>query len=276
MSPNVTVRSSVFSLAPLPRPLGPLCLLFAILIAAAAPARAATPVIPCRVLAEYAHDTETSTQGLFLLDGVFYESSGGYGRSFLTMVAPGTGRRLKTVPIAPELFAEGIAPQGKTLRMLTWKSGIGLVYTLRDLKPAGRFAYRAASEATQGWGLVFDGSRFVMSTGESRLEWRDPKTFAKVGELPVTDEGRPVRLLNELEFVGKLLYANIWKSDRVAIIDMTDGEVRAWLDLTSLRKRLAPKSGVANGIAYDPATSRLFVTGKHWNRLFEIEVPKLH
>ncbi|WP_190275290.1 glutaminyl-peptide cyclotransferase [Pseudodesulfovibrio mercurii] len=259
------------------RPLNVCCLLLAlaVLFLQAAPVRAATPVIPCRVIAEYPHDAGTSTQGLFYRDGVFYESSGGYGHSFLAVVDPATGRRLKTVPVPAELFAEGIAPRGDVLRMLTWKSGIGLIYTLDGLEPAGRFAYRGTWDATQGWGLVFDGKRFVMSTGASRLEWRDARTFAKVEELPVTDDGRPVSLLNELEFVGKWLYANIWKSDRVAIIDMGDGTVRAWLDLASLRGRLHPASGVANGIAYDPATGRLFVTGKCWDRLFEIEVPKL-
>lgn len=244
-------------------------------LAWAAPATAQTPVIPCRVIAAYPHDPGTSTQGLFYLHGLFYESSGGYGQSFLAIVEPATGRHLKAVAVAPDLFAEGIAPQGKTLRMLTWKSGIGLVYTLKDLRPVHSFAYRTTADATEGWGLVPDGERFVMSTGKDRLEWRDAKTFAKVDELPVTDEGRPVRLLNELEFVGKWLYANIWKADRVAIIDVHDGRVRAWLDLSPLRERLGRGCGVANGIAYDAAGKRLYVTGKHWDRLFEIEIPEL-
>ena len=240
-----------------------------------APAEAHTPVLTCRAVAAYPHDPGTSTQGLFYRNGVFYESSGGYGRSFLTMVEPGTGRRLKTVPVRDDLFAEGIAPHGDSLRMLTWKSGIGLIHALKDLSPRGSFAYRSTFGTTQGWGLVFDGKRFVMSTGKSRLELRDAATFARTGTVEVTDEGSPVRLLNELEFVGKYLYANIWKSDRVAIIDMTDGTVRAWLDLAPLRTRLGPDCGVANGIAYDAAGGRLYVTGKHWDRLFEIEVPKL-
>ncbi|OIQ50760.1 Glutamine cyclotransferase [Pseudodesulfovibrio hydrargyri] len=240
-----------------------------------APAGAQAPVIRCKVISAHPHDPGTSTQGLFFHNGVFYESSGGYGRSFLAMVEPATGRHLKTEPVAPELFAEGIAPRGDTLRMLTWKSGIGQVYTLEELRPVHPFAYRATASATQGWGLAYDGERFVMSTGGSRLEWHDAKTFAKTGELPVTDEGCPVPMLNELEFVGKWLYANIWKADRVAIIDMGDGTVRAWLDLLPLRERLGRACGVANGIAYDAARNRLYVTGKHWDQLFEIEVPKL-
>jgi glutamine cyclotransferase len=244
-------------------------------IAWTAPAGAQAPVIRCKVVAAHPHDPGTSTQGLFLHDGVFYESSGGYGRSFLAVTEPATGRRLMTEPVAPELFAEGIAPRGDTLRMLTWKSGIGHVYTLKELKPVHPFAYRGTAETSEGWGLAFDGQRYAMSTGQARLQWRDAKTFAKTGELPVTDDGSPVRRLNELEFVGKWLYANIWKSDRVAIIDVTDGTVRAWLDLSPLRERLRRDCGVANGIAYDEAGKRLYVTGKHWDRLFEIEVPEL-
>jgi glutamine cyclotransferase len=143
------------------------------------------------------------------------------------------------------------------------------------LKLVDRFAYRAALSSTQGWGLEFDGKRFIMSTGKARLEWHDAKTFAKTGELAVTDDGRPVPMLNELEFVGKWLYANIWKADRVAIIDVAEGSVRAWLDLSPLRERLGRGCGVANGIAYDAAGKRLYVTGKHWDRLFEIEIPEL-
>ncbi|MGE4424255.1 MAG: glutaminyl-peptide cyclotransferase [Pseudodesulfovibrio sp.] len=251
-----------------------LLLLLTILVWAA-PASAQTPVLTCRVIAAYPHDPGASTQGLFFRNGVFYESSGGYGRSFLAVVEPVTGRHLKTVEVAPDLFAEGIAPQGETLRMLTWKAGIGEIYTLKDLRRVNRFVYRSTFDDTEGWGLVFDGERFVMSTGRARLEWRDAKTFAKTGELPVTDEGHPVPMLNELEFVGKWLYANIWKADRVAIIDMADGTVRAWLDLSPLRERLSRDCGVANGIAYDAAGGRLYVTGKHWDRLFEIEIPKL-
>jgi glutamine cyclotransferase len=244
-------------------------------LAWAAPAAARAPIIRCKVIAAYPHDPGTSTQGLFFENGVFYESSGGYGRSFLAIVEPVTGRHLKTVEVAPDLFAEGIAPRGETLRMLTWKSGIGMVYTLKELRPVHPFVYRGMADSTEGWGLVFDGTRYVMSTGKSRLQWRDAKTFAKTGELPVTDDGQPVRMLNELEFVGKWLYANIWKADIVAIIDPGDGTVRAWLDLSPLRGRLGRDCGVANGIAYDAAGKRLYVTGKHWDRLFEIEVPEL-
>ena len=146
-------------------------------LAWSAPARAQAPVIPCKVIAAYPHDPGTSTQGLFYLDGVFYESSGGFGRSFLAVVEPVTGRHLKTTEVAPELFAEGIAPRGKTLRMLTWKSGIGHVYTLKELELVHPFAYRGTSSTTEGWGLAFDGERFAMSTGKSRLLWRDAKNL---------------------------------------------------------------------------------------------------
>ena len=252
-----------------------IALLLLAALALTLPARAETPVIPCRVVAEYPHDPATSTQGLFYREGLFYESSGGYNRSFLAVVEPETGRHLLTAPVQPGFFAEGIAPYGDYLRMLTWKSGVGMIYTLEDLAPVGSFAFRGTFERLEGWGLTFHDGQFVMSTGEAQLELRAPKTFARTGTIDVTDGGRPVRLLNELEFVNGWLYANIWKSDRIAIIDPADGTVRAWLDLSPLRARLSEGSGVANGIAYDEEAGRLFVTGKLWDRLFEIEAPEL-
>ena len=252
-----------------------LALILILLLTAAFPALAGAPFIPCRVQAEFPHDPETSTQGLFLQDGRFYESSGGYGRSFLTVVEPETGRRLQTVRIPPDLFAEGIAPYGGTLRLLTWQSGIGHVYTLEGLELVSRFNYRGTSEGVECWGLTFDGDRFILSSGTSQLRFHDPRTFKLLGRIEVTDDGRHVGLLNELEWVDGLLYANVWKSDLIAIIDTDTGTVRAWLDLSPLRERIGANSGVANGIAYDRETGRLFVTGKLWDKLFEIEKPKL-
>lgn len=239
------------------------------------PARAETPVIPCAVIAEHPHDPDISTQGLFYLDGLFYESSGGWKRSFVTVTDPETGRRLKTTDVDPQFFAEGIAPGRDVFHMLTWKSGIGLTFGLKDLAPRHRFAFAATGETLEGWGLALDGDRYVLSSGTSLLEFRDPATFARTGSVPVRDGDTPVRLLNELEMVDGWLYANIWKSDRVAIIDLADGAVRAWLDLSPLRGRLGEGAGVANGIAWDRETGRLWVTGKRWDRLFEIEVPDL-
>ncbi len=235
-------------------------------------AMAQAPVYPCRVKAEYPHDPDTFTQGLFFLDGNLFESSGGFGKSFLAVVELTTGKRLRTRAIDAKHFAEGIAPYQNTLFLLTWRSGIGFIHSLTDLTPLDSFAYRVPDEHTEGWGLTFDGSRFILSSGADNLHFHQPEDFSPTGAVQVHDGNTPVRQLNELECMEDLVLANIWKQDRIAVIDPADGSVTAWIDLSPLRKRIAPQSGVANGIAYNNATGRLFVTGKNWDKLFEIEV----
>lgn len=249
-----------------------LALLFAL---AALPARAECPVIPCVVLAELPHDATTSTQGFFIRDGVFYESSGGYNKSFLIKSDPRTGRTLLTRALDTAYFAEGIAPAGDSLLMLTWQSGTGFVHTLDALRPTGHFAYRSPGRYQEGWGLTRDRDNFILSSGTSILRFHSPESFTLVRTLEVTEDGRPVPMLNELEYVHGRIYANIWKSDVVKVIDPETGAVQASLDLSALRDRLSPESGVANGIAHDPETDRLYVTGKHWDKVFEIALPGL-
>jgi glutamine cyclotransferase len=257
----------------------PFKLLFAMALAAAlllvgSPALAQTDasVLPCRIRAEYPHDPATSTQGLYFADGLLYESSGGFGESYLTVSEPETGRRLRTWPLEGKFFAEGIAPYDGRLFMLTWLSGTGFIHAQDSLELLTTFAYRMNGEDTEGWGLAFDGERFILSSGTALLRFHRPDDFARTGTLLVHDGETPVRMLNELESVGGTLLANVWKKDRIAVINPHTGLVEAWIDLAPLRQRLAPESGVANGIAYDAATGRLFVTGKHWNKLFVIDV----
>lgn len=235
---------------------------------------AETPVLQPRILAEYPHDTGTSTQGLFFYDGLFYESSGGYEESFIAIVQPDTGLHLAVEPIPGPYFAEGIAPHRNTLYLLTWKSGVGFVHDLETLAFLSRFPHNK-NNPTEGWGLATDGTRFIRSSGSSRLTFHNPDDFALISSLQVTDDGTPVRLLNELEVVENTILANIWKSDRIAVINPESGEVIAWIDLSTLRERIDPDSRTANGIAYDPTTGRIFVTGKHWDKLFVIEVDGL-
>ncbi|MCJ2164496.1 MULTISPECIES: glutaminyl-peptide cyclotransferase [unclassified Pseudodesulfovibrio] len=250
-------------------------LLMASILVLPTPGRAEAPVIPCRPIKEFPHDAGTSTQGLFCFDNKFYESSGGYNRSFLAVVDPETGRHMQTVAFSPDHFAEGMAPFENSLYLLTWQSGVGYIYTLAGLEPVSRFAYRKTFETVEGWGLAFDSDHFILSSGTAQLRFHDPRTFELIAVKDVTDGDKPVPRLNELEYVEGLIYANIWKSDLVAIIDPASGQVRAWLNLDPLRSRIDEKSGVANGIAYDAKGKRLFVTGKHWDKLFEIEIPKL-
>jgi len=238
-------------------------------------AMAGAPILPCRVIQTLPHDPHTSTQGLLYLNDRFYESSGGYDHSFLAVVDPDTGRHLLTTRIGPTLFAEGIASCGHLLRMVTWQAGMGFIFSLDSLQKQGEFTYAKPHEQVEGWGLTCDASHFYLSTGSASVRLQDLKTFRQLGTLQVTDNGNAVHMLNELEYVDGWLYANIWKSDRIAIIAPATGNVRAWLDLSSLRLRIAPKSGVANGIAYDNVKKRLFVTGKHWNKMFEIAIPDL-
>lgn len=250
-------------------------LLALIFILTALPARAQAPVIPCVVLDELPHDPGTSTQGFFILDGVFYESSGGYNKSFLVKSDPRTGRALLTHAIDTSYFAEGIAPSDGGLRLLTWQSGTGFVHALDTLRRSGHFPYRARGLYHEGWGLTNTTRFFILSSGTAILRFHSLKDFTPVKTLLVTDGGRPVTMLNELEYVEGHIHANVWKSDLIKIIDPKTGQVRASLDLSALRARLSPDSGVANGIAYDAKTKRLYVTGKHWDKVFEIAVPTL-
>ncbi|MUM78664.1 glutaminyl-peptide cyclotransferase [Pseudodesulfovibrio sp. F-1] len=247
-----------------------LCVLATIGQAADTSGRAA--VLECRVVAEYPHDPQTSTQGLLFSQGLLLESSGGFGQSYLTISEPETGQRLLTRRIEGRYFAEGVALHENKLYMLTWLSGTGFIFDPQTLETLASFAYRADGESTEGWGLAHDGKRFILSAGTNILRFHRSRDFARTGTLAVRDGDEPVRLLNELEYVGGMILANVWKSDRIAVIDPDTGQVVAWIDLTPLRERIAPESGVANGIAYDPETGRLFVTGKHWDKLFVIEV----
>lgn len=240
----------------------------------ACPALAGVQAAPCVIINEYPHDVGTSTQGLFYLDGVLYESSGGYNKSFLAKVELATGKHLLTSAVDTSYFAEGIAPFGDKLRLLTWKSGTGFIHSMENLHQQGTFTYRPVEAPTEGWGLTLANGFYVLSTGTDRLYFHSPESFTRVGSVEVHDEGKPVRLINELEFVDEFIYANIWKSDIIVVIDSVSGDVVAKVDLSPLRRRVATDCGVANGIAYDEKGGRLFVTGKHWDKLFEIE--KVH
>ncbi len=236
-----------------------------------APATAQAPVYPAIILAEFPHEATTSTQGLVYQQGVFFESSGGFGRSFIAVVDHMTGIPHIRRPI-PRLFAEGVVSHNEQIHMLTWKSGYGFVFDQTSLTPLKHFTFSTDKNRTEGWGLTSDGQQFIMSNGTSRLLLRDFKTFAQTGTMLVRDGNKPISRLNELEYVNGLLLANIWKSDRIAIIDPTTGFVTHWIDLSPLRKRIASTSGVANGIAYDHVSKTVYVTGKHWDKLFAITI----
>ena len=225
------------------------------------------PPIKYRIAVEYPHDAEAFTQGLVFHRGAFYESTGLRGRSSLRKVDPATGRVVRQRPLSDRLFAEGLALIGGELYQLTWTSGRAFVVRLSDFSLVREHRY-----AGPGWGLAHDGSLLVMSDGTSTLRFRNPETFRVVREVEVRDGTRAIDALNELEFVEDALYANVWRSDRVARIDPESGTVTGWLDLSPIaeKERNAGDVDVANGIAWDGST--LFVTGKLWRSVYGLEL----
>ena len=226
------------------------------------------PVSGYEVVRTFPHDPGAFTQGLVYRDGFFYEGTGLNGQSSIRRVALETGEVLQIRRIEDRYFGEGIALVGDQLVQLTWQSGIGFVYDRQTFAPVRSFTYRG-----EGWGLTYDGTRLIMSDGTPTLRFLDPKTFAVIGRLAVRDGNRPVDDLNELEVVRGEIFANVWGTDRIARISPKTGAVRGWIDLAGLLPPAeAAGTDVLNGIAYDAAGDRLFVTGKLWPRLFEIRV----
>jgi glutaminyl-peptide cyclotransferase len=225
-----------------------------------------------RIVHIYPHDSSAFTQGLLYHQGFFYESTGLNGRSSVRKVVPETGEVVQMFDLPGEYFGEGLARWGDRLVQLTWQSRIGFVYDLATLKPLRTFSY-----ATEGWGLTEDGSSLIMSDGSAVLRFIDPETYQVTRAVEVRYGGFPVAQLNELEFVQDQIFANVWQKDIVLRISPSGGNVLGILDLSHLRSALGPVRGpeVLNGIAYDRDKHRIFVTGKLWPKVFEIEVPEL-
>jgi glutamine cyclotransferase len=232
----------------------------------------AAPLLPAVVKARLPHDPGAFTQGLVYRDGVFYESTGLYGHSSLRRVDPATGQVLARRELPRELFGEGLALVGGSLYQLTWREGRVLVADPSDLSPRGELAL-----PTEGWGACALDGRLVVSDGSDQLFFYDPKTMAALGSVAVTDDGRPVSRLNELETVAGRIWANVWGDNRIAVIDPATGRVAAWVDCSGLRPGTVAVDfeNVLNGIAHDPATGRVWVTGKRWPEIDEIAVPGL-
>jgi len=228
-----------------------------------------TNVAGYEVIKAYPHDPTAFTQGLVYVDGALYESTGLNGQSSVRQVKLETGEVLQKQAVDPAHFAEGLAEWNGKLIQLTWRSGIGFVYDRATLRLKGTFNFSG-----EGWGLTHDGNRLILSDGTANLRFLNPDSFREIGRVVVRDRGNPVQDLNELEFIKGEVYANIWHSNRIARISPATGEVLGWIDLSGLiPKQLLPHSeAVLNGIAYDSANDRLFVTGKLWPKLFEIRV----
>lgn len=221
------------------------------------------------VVQAYPHDPLAFTQGLIFEDGIFYESAGLYGQSSLRKVDLATGEVLQRVDLPAVYFAEGLTAWGDQLIQLTWQEHSGFVYDKDSFTQTGTFEY-----ATEGWGLTQDGERLIMSDGTSTLYFLAPETFAVLDRVTVTDLGREIANLNELEWIQGEVFANIWQTDDIVRIDPETGEVLGWIDLSGLlpEEERGPETNVLNGIAFDPQDNRLFLTGKLWPRLYEIRL----
>lgn len=214
------------------------------------------------------HDTQALTQGMLLHGGHYYESTGGYGISTLRRVEPGTGKVLKLHDLPVRAFGEGLALRGDRLYQLEWKSGQGFIYDRDTFERVGDFHYEG-----EGWGLAWDGEHFILSDGTPTLRFLEPDSFSVVRSVTVRNHEGPVDLLNELELIGEKLYANRWHEDEIVVIDPESGIVEAILNLAALeRPRPRDPESVLNGIAWDPATGFLHVTGKRWPRVHVLRI----
>jgi glutaminyl-peptide cyclotransferase len=246
-------------------------------------AQSGVPEYGYDVVHVYPHDRTAFTEGLFYLDGFLYEATGLEQHSWVRKVKLETGEVLQQHELPPEFFGEGIIKWKDKLYQLTYKTEVGFIYDFNTFEKKGEFHYPG-----QGWAFTTDGKQIYMDgsrntnadASDPEIRVWDPETLKETGVIRVTDEGRPVENLNELEWVKGEIYANIWQTNRIARIDPKTGKVVGWIDLTGL---LAPsdivetgdyRTDVLNGIAYDAQHDRLFVTGKNWPKLFEIKLSK--
>jgi glutamine cyclotransferase len=222
-----------------------------------------------RVVNSYPHDPDAFTQGLVFEDSVLYEGTGLYGNSTLRKVDLKIGAILQVHELPARFFGEGITIYGDKIIQLTWLSNVGYVHNKESFELLREFNY-----PTEGWGITHDGTHLIMSDGTSTLHFLDPESYKEVHRVKVLDSGSPVTALNELEYVQGIIYANVWRTDRIAMIAPSTGEVAGWIDLTGLlsEEDRTQRVDVLNGIAYDAEDDRLFVTGKWWPKLFEIEL----
>ena len=228
----------------------------------------AAPQLQWQVLGAFPHDTGAFTEGLLWHDGKLYESTGLEGQSSLRRVDLQSGTVEKKLNLPSNLFGEGLAWVGDKFYQLTWQSKLGFVYDA-NFKPIGKFSY-----TDEGWGLTTDGTALIQSDGTDTLTWRNPQNFAATKRLKVTWDGQPQTNINELEWINGKVWANIWQQDKIIIINPTTGKVESYLDLSTVipDAERGGQENVLNGIAYDAANGRLFVTGKNWPKLFWLKV----
>lgn len=221
------------------------------------------------ILARHPHDPTSYTQGLYFEDGILVEGTGRRGQSVLRKVEIDSGNVIEEVGLPSNYFGEGIAALDSRIFQLTWTSGLGFIYDKDSLRQIGQFSYPG-----EGWGLTTDGQDLIMSDGTAMLRFLDPDSFAEVRRVEVRGPAGAVTQLNELEYVDGSVYANIWFSDTIVEIDPQSGAVLGAIDFTPLSEESRPPTSdaVLNGIAFDPATDRFFLTGKLWPTMFELRL----
>ena len=219
----------------------------------------------------YPHQRTSYTQGLFWYDGTLWESVGEYGRSKMTRVDLESGRTLASVSLPKREFGEGAVLLDSVIYQITWREGVAHLYDVPSLKERATIKYSG-----EGWGIATDGEWLYMSDGTDKIYKLDPATFKRKMTIPVTYNGQPLSLLNEMEWIDGKLWANVYLIEKIVVIDPATGQVEGVLDLAGLlaESEMDSTTDVLNGIAYDEATGRIFITGKNWPKLFEIEVIK--
>ena len=221
-----------------------------------------------KVVKEYPHDTDSYTQGLFFHGGDLYESTGQYGSSTFRKVDLATGEALEKLDFNRKYFVEGSVVLGNNLYILTWESKVAFIYDAATLEYKSTYTY-----PREGWGLTTDGKQLIASDGSARLYFLDGE-YKLQRSVEVTLDGRPVRYLNELEFIDGRVWANVYTTDLIVIINPSTGAVEATVDCTGLlpAKLRDSRTDVLNGIAFDPVSRKTYLTGKYWKRLYEVEL----
>ena len=228
---------------------------------------AAAPIVPWTLVETRPHDATAYTQGLVAYRGVLLESTGLLGQSTVRRVDATTGQVLALRPLVANEYGEGLTVLAGSATQLTWTQRVLHTYDPTTLAVTGTRRYRF-----EGWGLTTNGQQLIASDGSATLRWLDPATLRVTKTVTVTDEGAAIYDLNELEYRDGIIWANVWRSDRIALIDPATGKVRAWLNMARLRQRLSAPGDVFNGIARDPITDHMVVTGKFWPQLFVIKL----
>ncbi|MFL6414964.1 MAG: glutaminyl-peptide cyclotransferase [Bryobacteraceae bacterium] len=239
-----------------------------ILCACASPPPSEVPHYTAKIVHAYPHDSSAFTEGLFYLNGELYESTGLEGQSSLRRVRLETGEVLQKYELPDSYFGEGIVNWKNQILQLTWQTQIGFVYDLKTFEKNKEFHYPG-----EGWALTQDGRRLIMDDGTAQIRFWNPESLQETGRITVTDRDQPIKNLNELEWVEGEIFANVWGTTYIARINPENGKVVGWIDLSGIESGADPNTdSVLNGIAYDAKSRRLFVTGKHWPKLFEIRL----